>query len=669
MVICGKNSFIIFKGDVKMKLKKILVLLAALIIISWVFTVIIGGYEGGIYQRNISAISDRYAELVCIMDTNSEADDSEEKLVAIRINAVVVEYANSINALRADPRIATEDIVYDIDRLYLYGRISGECASVYERGRLMLDIVGEEHLESKYNECLEDLKKTSEITSLYKLETLLVGRMNVTLYGERIRMLILESDGNEVLTLANKAKKDIEDIASGTLKERDYEEVYQKLKKDISITRKRVWAEREQGAFVDFLLSVDYLSLDDRKALMQKGNTALDVLALELNGSEEKNFEAVCAKYKRALDDLKGQATLLSLSRAKLYYTENSKEEQESFEIFLETLEYMKNDALSDLKKEGKDILEKALLRVSEANNAREAEDAYLMFIGELVRLREKCELSELEAAVSQLSAKAENVSIEAEKAIDALLYLSSDEKLGYGLELSGELQDLIEDMRGETELYAVERRYESFLKDIGEKEAAARQRSLENAARAALAELDGVYGRIEKSTQSKESYAELTEIYKEQCQRILESKDTEEIEGILDDAKIRMTAIILGAFGENNEDTTDGAKLTSPEKRKMFLNGCIVFFGVLTIVESLAALALLYLLRKKREAPMLLSVLPTLSFMGFFGNTWRPLLLTCFILADIALGYYLYVGIKELVGIYRAQNTCLYLTEKKEEE
>ena len=65
----------------------------------------------------------------------------------------------------------------------------------------------------------------------------------------------------------------------------------------------------------------------------------------------------------------------------------------------------------------------------------------------------------------------------------------------------------------------------------------------------------------------------------------------------------------------------------------------------------------------------MLLSVLPVFSLAGFFGSVWRPLLLICLIAADIALGYYLYVGIKELVGIYRSQNSCLYLTEKKEEE
>ncbi len=652
-----------------MKLKKLYVLLAALIIISGAFTLIIGGYEGGIYERNISAISDRYAELEVIMDANSEADTSEEKLVAIRINAVVVEYANAINALRADKRIATEDIVSEIDRLYLYGRISGECASVYERGRLLLDSTGEESLEKKYGECLEDVKNTSDITSLYKLEAVLVGKMNVTLYGERIRMLILESDGNEVLALANKARNDVEDIASGSLRERDYEEVYQKLKKDIAITRKRVWAERERGVFSDHLASFDYLSLDDRNALLQKGDLALEALVLELSDSEEKDFDAVCAKYQRAIDDLKGQAALLSISRAKLYYSDNSKEDQERFEGFLAGLEYLESAESVKLRVEGKSLLEKALLRVSEAKDAREAEDAYLIFIGELVKLREKCERSELEAAVSQLSAKAENISIGAERTIETLSYLSADEKLGYALEVSGELQDMIEDMSGETDIYGVERRYESFLEFVGDKENSARQRSLENAAKAALAELDGVYGRIDESTQSNESYAALTEIYEELCQKILESKDTEEIETILEEAKIRMTAVILGAVGENGGGKADSANEPHTEKKKSVLTGYIIFFGVLAIVESLAALALFILLRNKKGVPMLLSVLPVFSLAGFFGSVWRPLLLICLIVADIALGYYLYVGIKELVGIYRSQNSCLYLTEKKEEE
>ena len=191
------------------------------------------------YSANIGLINDRCERLNAIMDTYAEQDSSDGKGVAIRTSTVIVEYYNEINKLRGDERVSKDDLYATIELLYLKGRISGECAWIYESHIGDICESGVARVKEKYSKILGDISSHNDIESILACEDGYTGDISVAVYTEKIYMLYTSEDSAEVAVIAIGAIEDINSIAKGELAGISYEEVYQRARDDISVQRIR----------------------------------------------------------------------------------------------------------------------------------------------------------------------------------------------------------------------------------------------------------------------------------------------------------------------------------------------------------------------------------------------------------------------------------------------
>lgn len=222
-----------------MKMKKSIIIAVLFAVISLLLCVSVFASEADIYSANIAVINESCEQLNAIMEDYAEADSSVGKAVAIRTSTVIVDYYNKINNLRADERVSREGLSEEIELLYLKGRISGACAWIYESHIGELGESGAERVKACYSQTLSAISAQSDPQELRACEQRYTSDISVAVYTEKIGMLYTAADSTEVAVIAAGAIEEIKEIGNGTLIGVSYEEIYQKVKKDISVQRIR----------------------------------------------------------------------------------------------------------------------------------------------------------------------------------------------------------------------------------------------------------------------------------------------------------------------------------------------------------------------------------------------------------------------------------------------
>ena len=230
-----------------MGMKKRLVAAMFLLILAVLFGIVGFAAEADIYGDNIAVISDRCEGLNGEMERYVSLDTSPDKSVAIRTSTVIVEYYNMINALRADPRIASQSLSDEVELIYLKGVISGECAWIYESHIDSLDGDRAQSVRDYYTDTLNSIAGHSDITSLRALEESYPTEITLSVYREKIEALYSAQDSLEIAVIVAGALEDIKGVADGTLIDQTYEEIYQRVQREISVQRIR---ERAQESFI-----------------------------------------------------------------------------------------------------------------------------------------------------------------------------------------------------------------------------------------------------------------------------------------------------------------------------------------------------------------------------------------------------------------------------------
>ncbi len=628
--------------------------LRGLIILSVVFLLVFGtavfyagAYDSGIYNRNISAISERVSALEAPMDSNSASDGTPDKSVAIKINSVIVEYVNAINALRADARVGAEDMHAEIERLYLHGRISGGCASVYEKGRLLLDKGGEERLLSKYKECLEKLDDISDVTALYKAERELLGEMNLCLYKERFSLLLDENSLSEQKAVVTEALERMKELSQGSSSYAGYEEIYLSAKKEIGVIRQRIWADGKLADFNDRAAGLLYISSSERESLLREGKKLFEGYLSELKTSNEDNWTEHGKSFEAKLEEVFDKGKLLELESGKIYYSNMARERYAELEKAVLGFVYTDKESseafLSSLGAELSDTLEK----INSSATVINAQDDCVDFIEICTAKISERKAAELEAAKVYHIGRAEDEAESADSAIEALLYLEAAQKESISESISNELEVFKDKIIVSVSPEDMSSELESFVSLVYSKRERARDMSLDGAAKKALLELDEVYKRFDSEEFSKESYAALNEIYERIKKDIAESGDTEAIEALIDRAKLEMTGIILGA-------NKAPEPVVSEKKSDGYFGVIITVLFVLLIIEGLCALGIAMWRRRRASAPLLLSMIPIRVSLSLGESVGKAALLLTLAAADVMLGVYIFFGIKEIICTLR---------------
>ena len=640
------------KGDVKMKIKKLFAIISTIAAVL-ALCLSVNGTQSGIYRRNVSAISERVALLEAMMDENSSQDTTANKSVAIKINSVIVEYVARINALRADERLGTEDLVPEIDRLYLHGRISGACASVYERGKLLIGEEAQRKLFDVYEESLERLAGISDVTALYKAEAELLGRLNLTLYRERVMLLLESGDTEEAREIAMAAISELERIASGELGGVSYEEVYVTAKKDIEVVRKRIWAEDELSKACESIGVLEYLSIDDRSKLIREGEEILSAFASELRALNEKDWEGLCSRYSLALSSLLKKAEELSLERVKKEYLGNIENGYVELDKRIGELVYTKTERIRELSGRLSEALETAERDIRTSVDALAVESVYKSFLDSLSAIREEINNAELTEAFETLSSRARERTEGAAESISVLSYIAEARRsdILYGLQTS--LAKSVEAMRGMEKVGEIEAEYERLLEIISKSLDEAKGLSVDGATSHALSELEALFKSFDEDEEDKESYAKIVEIYEKIKEDILSSSDVESIEKLIDDAKAEITGVIL------NGDRSEKDEPRQSIKAGRILFGVITALSVLTVLETVAALYI-FMWRRGRVTLPQLALAPLIIACGW-------LFVIILALIDATLGVYIYFGVRDMIAAYK-QKREVYYPEREEE-
>ena len=640
-----------------MKFKKSVLIILCTIFFAFSFCVGVLGYENGIYKRNVSAISDRMVALEVMMDENSRADHSSDKSVAIRINAVIVRYVGKINELRADSRIANEDLVPEIDALYLRGRIAGKCASLYERGRLFVDDDATEELLTLYEESLKSLDGISDVTALYRAESELLAKMREYLYTRRLEMILAEEDSERCYEIVNRGIEEIKWAASAFSSEEEYESIYLKVKKEIEAWRVVEKEEVKLEEFKEALGKISYLPKLDREKLIKEGDDLLQNLSEKLLQADVSEWDKLSVRFEESLEEIVAKGEIFALETAKSQYKELCNKKSNDINTLISSLFYLDKEATADVKKTADESLVSVISAIENAGAASEAESAYCDYIALCVKLIEGIEEKELRAAAGGLSKKVSDAADKTIKEIEALSRIDDGEKLVYADKINTELLAVCARIEGFDAVQSIEKEYEAFADYLSKMRGEAEDVSLSRVSQEALAELKALYQSFDKDEFQKENYAALGEIYERIKADILSSSNTESIEKLIEDAKMEMTGVIIR---DSQSDTSN----ISHTKRDSVIDWLLVVFGSLAVIEVACALCIAYYRQKKKNAPLLLGVLPINKLLNISGIVGPVLGLMTLVLIDATLGVYIFFGLKELLR--SRKNTDIYYPSAK---
>lgn len=418
-----------------MKAMRYFALTLAVCILSVVLIVGAIASNNEVYQKNISAIANRAAKLSEIMDLNSEKDPSSDKYFAIRINAVVVEYANSINALRAEDRVAREDIRDEVETLYQKGRILGECASIYEYGVIKLDVDGAAELLEIYCACTDEITSYSDAARLEAAESSFYGRINISLYGGMIQMLVCDGDSAEVSRIVSEAVLEIERIAAGEITGISYDEVYLDAKRDIELQRQRERAEGNMKEVYELLFGKgSYVA-----ATQSDSNVSGFLYTLEMSGS----LSDVNAATKRGV-------SAVLCSRLSFYSGEYVGAYRDSLLASIEEA-------------------------VLDADRAREVASVLSVFEGFSDKLS-------LASKKDELCDYAEGEFSKLQKMLSSSEFLSQSEKEGFLSSAKGSRDKLFDKVKATDSKSEIERIRSEFAEEMSELISSAERRELQNA-------------------------------------------------------------------------------------------------------------------------------------------------------------------------------------------
>lgn len=645
-----------------MKFKKSVLIILCIIFFVLTFCVGINGYENGIYKRNVSAISDRMVALEVMMDDISRADHTSDKAVAIRINAVIVRYVGKINELRADTRIANEDLVPEIDALYLRGRIAGECASLYERGRLFVDESGASELYKLYEEAVAAVDGISDVTALYKAESELLAAMRECLYIRRLELVLLAEDSERCCDILKRGIDEIKWAASAFCTEEEFESIYLKVTKEIEAQRvvegesvKLEWLSEE-------LTKISYLQKSDKEKLFKEGEQLLTELSDKLLEAQKSEWDKLIKKFEDELKDIVNRGEALALEGAKAQYNELCKKKSNDIDVLISSLFYLSKDATEELKNRADTALSAALSDIENAESASVAEGAYCDYIAICIKLIESIDESELKAAISGLSSKISDAANKTMQEIAELSRINDDEKLAYADKINTELLAVKARMDGLDVLLSIENEYEAFIEYLSRIRGDAADLSLARVSEEALAELRELYESFDKNEFKKENYAALGEIYERIRADILGSSNTEAIEKLIEDAKLQMTEVIIRESQSASSDILNTNKVS-------VIEWLLVVFGALAVIEVGCALCIAYYRQRKKEAPTLLGILPINSLLGISDSIAPVLALITLILIDLVLGVYIYFGVIEILSAKKHTDTYYSCTNMGKEQ
>ena len=210
------------------------------------------GAEESIYAKNIREINNGVYTLSGVMDGYAEADGSEEKAVAIRTNAVILNYVNTINALRADGRVSSEDLSAEVMLLSAKGVVAGECAWIFESYAEELSADARARIFIMYENTLEEIDLCVSIESLNESADAYVAGVILSIYEEKIAALCSADDSVAVLSIADAAISEMRGLMSTD--RADYERIFVRARGDIQIQR------REELAIASFAAAYDKIN-------------------------------------------------------------------------------------------------------------------------------------------------------------------------------------------------------------------------------------------------------------------------------------------------------------------------------------------------------------------------------------------------------------------------
>ena len=503
-----KISITQVKGEEKMKLKRSILIILLVMLFTFAFGVSVFGYENGIYKRNVSAISDRMSALEVMMNENSKADLTPDKSVAIRINSVIVKYVGKINELRADARIAGEDLVPEIDALYLRGRIAGGCASLYERGRLLVDGDGADKLLKLYEESVKSADGISDVTALYRAERELLAKMRETLYSDRIDSLLISGDSESCYELAAKGIEDIKWASSAFAEEAEYEKIYQKVKKEIEAWRVVETERNKLTEHKEKLGAISYLPRVEKDKLIKESEALLNALSEKLLKTEKNEWDKLSLRYEADLGGILARAEVSAVESAKSQYKELCEKKNNDVSLLIASLFYLDKNAVEDIKRSANDSLSAAIVNIEKSEKASDTEAAYCDYIAVCVKLIENIEEQELSAASGGLSSKASEGAKKAIKEIEAHSRIDDGEKQAYVKKINDELLAVCARIDGLDSISSIEMEYETFSDYVCRILNDADDIALSRVANDALDELRALYESFDKDEFQKESYA-----------------------------------------------------------------------------------------------------------------------------------------------------------------
>ncbi|MBO7250187.1 MAG: uL15 family ribosomal protein [Clostridia bacterium] len=192
-----------------------------------------------VYAENIALINVAAGELGGVMDAYADADTTPDKRASINTNAVIVEYLGRINSLRADPRIAGEDISQEVRLLALKGECAGECVWIFE---IKKDELSGEAAERVGDHCQGTLFGISAAESLSELSEArhgYVAGIILSVYEEKIMARIVEEDSSAVRDIAERGIADMRALSEGSVELSEYDAIYEQVEKDIALQRRR----------------------------------------------------------------------------------------------------------------------------------------------------------------------------------------------------------------------------------------------------------------------------------------------------------------------------------------------------------------------------------------------------------------------------------------------
>ena len=182
------------------------------------------GAQESIYSENIREINNGVYTLSGVMDGYAEADTSEEKAVAIRTNAVILNYVNTINALRADSRVSSEDLSAEVMLLSAKGVVAGECAWIFESHSGELSVDARARVVRIYEGTQEQIEDCLSIEILRGDADSYVRGVLIAVYEEKLAAICTPEDTASVRSIADAAKGELR--ALGSTDHADYDRIF-----------------------------------------------------------------------------------------------------------------------------------------------------------------------------------------------------------------------------------------------------------------------------------------------------------------------------------------------------------------------------------------------------------------------------------------------------------